>query len=219
VKADPVHRPAAVAYLRLKVTDAITHKPLEALCTLTNLQSSEIRMKGISNSEDGSFLGLLPAGSSYSLMVSREGYCLYTAHFELISGTESAPFQLEANLQPIEKGSTLVLRNVFFEVDKSVLMAESFPELDQLADFMKENPKLVIELGGHTDNSGSDEHNLILSLQRAEVVCNYLITKGIEENRLIPKGYGSTKPVANNDEEAGRKQNRRTEFKILKTDD
>ncbi len=215
VKADPVHRPAAVAYLRLKVTDAGSQKPLEALCTITNLQASEDKMTGTSNAEDGTFLGLLPAGSSYSLLVSCEGYCLYTAHFELVSGTETEPFHLEASLQPIEKGSTLVLRNVFFEVDQAVLLPESFPELDQLAIFMKDNPKLVIELGGHTDNSGSDEHNLILSLQRAEVVCKYLIAKGIEQNRLIPKGYGSTNPVAENAEEEGRKQNRRTEMKIL----
>lgn len=215
VKTDPAHQPASVAYLRLKVIAADSQKPLEAICTITNLQSPDSKMTGKSNAQNGNYLGLLPSGSSYSLLVSREGYCLYTAHFELVKGTESEPFHLEARLQPIEKGSKQVLRNVFFEVDQAVLLPESFPELDQLAVFMQQNPKLVIELGGHTDNSGSDEHNQILSFQRAEVVCKYLINKGVEYARLIPKGYGSTNPVANNDQEEGRKQNRRTEIKIL----
>ena len=80
---------------------------------------------------------------------------------------------------------------------------------------MNQNKNLKIELGGHTDNQGSEEYNQKLSLDRAKTVYEYLITKGISSNRLTYKGYGKTKPIATNDTEEGRAENRRTEFKII----
>ena len=80
---------------------------------------------------------------------------------------------------------------------------------------LTDNPTLKIELGSHTDSKGSDEYNQKLSQSRSQSVVSYLITKQILADRLVPKGYGETVPVATNETEAGRQENRRTEFKIL----
>jgi outer membrane protein OmpA-like peptidoglycan-associated protein len=108
-----------------------------------------------------------------------------------------------------------VLRNIFFDVDQYVLKDESKIELDKLVSFLKANPSLVIEIGGHTDNTGSKQKNIDLSKNRAKAVLDYLVTQGIAANRLSSKGYADTQPIADNKTESGRKQNRRTEFKIV----
>jgi len=101
-------------------------------------------------------------------------------------------------------------------VDKSDLKSESFVELDQLVSYLTQNASLVIEIGGHTDNTGSEERNKTLSNERAKSVYNYLISKGIAAERLSYKGYGSSQSVASNETAEGRKQNRRTEVKIIR---
>ena len=80
---------------------------------------------------------------------------------------------------------------------------------------MRENPSVRIEVSGHTDNTGSPEYNLKLSLNRAKVVADYLIKNGMDPSRIVAKGYGEKQPVAQNDTEEGRALNRRTEFRIL----
>lgn len=107
------------------------------------------------------------------------------------------------------------LKNVFFDTGKSTLRKESFASLDELAEIMKLKPRLIIEIAGHTDNVGSPESNLILSNDRANAVRDYLIRHGIDEKRVMAKGYGETQPVASNDTENGRQENRRTEVRII----
>jgi outer membrane protein OmpA-like peptidoglycan-associated protein len=94
-------------------------------------------------------------------------------------------------------------------------MPESMIELDRLATLLKNNPEKKIEIGGHTDNVGSDEANLTLSNNRAQSVVDYLVKKGIAVNRLTAKGYGESVPIATNDTDAGRSKNRRTEFSVI----
>jgi outer membrane protein OmpA-like peptidoglycan-associated protein len=119
----------------------------------------------------------------------------------------------ELKLIPIEIGRSVRLNNIFFDTGKSILRDESAPELDRMVVVMNENPKLAVELGGHT---GSNEINAKLSQDRADAVREYLIGKGIEPDRIASKGYGETKPVSTNDTDAGRQQNRRVEFVITK---
>lgn len=107
------------------------------------------------------------------------------------------------------------LENVYFDFGKATLRPESYTTLNELADMLKAKPNITIEIGGHTDNVGDDQSNLVLSQNRAEAVRTYLISKGIAANRIIAKGYGEEKPIATNDTEEGRQQNRRTEVKIL----
>ena len=115
----------------------------------------------------------------------------------------------------IDIGSKIALRNVFFEIGKSIVKEDSFAELDRLVDLMNKLPNLSVELSGHTDNTGSEVLNIRLSQKRAEAVVDYLIEKGISEDKLTAKGYGSTAPIDSNESLEGRKNNRRTEFKII----
>jgi outer membrane protein OmpA-like peptidoglycan-associated protein len=108
-----------------------------------------------------------------------------------------------------------VLRNIFFDSDKYELLPDSKAELNRLIDFMNKNPNLKIEIGGHTDNEGSDAHNLALSQNRAKAVFEFLIAAGIKTEKLSYKGYGETMPLNNNDTPEARAWNRRTEFKVL----
>lgn len=123
---------------------------------------------------------------------------------------------LEIEEEEVEVGQTIRLNNIFFEFNKAELLPDSYEELDKVAAFLEANPTVEIELAGHTDNVGSDDYNMQLSQERAESVKNYLVGKGIAENRLTAKGYGETQPIETNDEDWGREKNRRVEFTILK---
>ena len=112
-------------------------------------------------------------------------------------------------------GTVVTLKNVFFDFDRAELKPESYVELDKLADYLRKND-IRIEIGGHTDDQGTDEYNDRLSENRAKAVYDYLVSKGIPADRLRYKGYGKRLPVAGNDTEEGRAANRRTEFKIIK---
>ena len=131
------------------------------------------------------------------------------------SYTELSPYLKDIALQPTDVGTVVTLKNVFFDFDKADLKPESFVELDKLADYLKTN-SIRIEIGGHTDNQGTDEYNDRLSENRAKSVYDYLVSKGIPADRLQYKGYGRRVPVADNTTEEGRAANRRTEFKIVK---
>ena len=124
--------------------------------------------------------------------------------------------KLELKEEELEVGTTIQLKNIFFEFNKAELLPDSYEELDNVSTFLTDNPTVEIELAGHTDSIGSDEYNMELSQKRADSVKKYLESKGIAANRMIAKGYGETKPIAPNGEDWGREQNRRVEFTILK---
>jgi len=122
---------------------------------------------------------------------------------------------LDLLLVPIETDAVIRLNNVFFESGKWDLRTESYPELDRLVDFLRTNTGVRIALAGHTDNVGADASNLTLSQNRINSVEAYLVAKGIDKARLTAKGFGETRPIATNDTEEGRQQNRRVEFMIV----
>jgi outer membrane protein OmpA-like peptidoglycan-associated protein len=109
----------------------------------------------------------------------------------------------------------IVLKNIFFGTNQAELKPESIIELDKVVELLAENPTLRIEIDGHTDATGTAAANMALSNNRAKAVVNYLLSKGVALRRLVAKGFGSTQPVADNNTEAGRAQNRRTELKVL----
>jgi len=120
-------------------------------------------------------------------------------------------------LQPVVKGAALVLRNIYFNTNSFELLPESEPELNKLVELLRKNSGITAEIGGHTDNIGTSDFNLVLSENRAKTVLNYLIKSGIEKQRLTFKGYGFSQPATSNETEEGRHQNRRTEIKITGT--
>jgi outer membrane protein OmpA-like peptidoglycan-associated protein len=109
----------------------------------------------------------------------------------------------------------VVLKNIFFDSDKFDLKPESKAELNKLVQFLTANPKIKIEVGGHTDNTGDQIKNTSLSAKRALAVKTYLVTAGIDTNRLTTKGYADAQAIADNKTLDGRAQNRRTEIKIM----
>lgn len=115
----------------------------------------------------------------------------------------------------LQVGEVVQLDNILFETGKAELLPGSHIELARLAGLLKDNPTMEIRISGHTDNKGNPEKNMKLSEDRAKAVHDHLISKGVK-NRIEYKGYGSTKPIAPNDTEEGRKQNRRVEFEVLK---
>ena len=116
--------------------------------------------------------------------------------------------------QLIEVNAAIVLKNIFFDYNKFELKSESQVELDRLVQLMTDNPTVKIQVEGHTDNIGNAADNLKLSDNRAKAVMSYLVSKSIKADRITAKGYGATKPVADNTSEQNRAQNRRTEIKI-----
>ncbi len=119
-------------------------------------------------------------------------------------------------LRNIEEGAALILNNIFFQTGKSTLLPESYPELDKIYDFLAEGTVSLIEISGHTDNTGSAQVNEKLSQQRAQAVVDYLVGKGIASTRLQAKGYGPSRPLDTNRSDDGKQKNRRVEFLVLK---
>ncbi len=208
-------RPDPVSYLKGKVVDRETGLALQADYELIGISSQEILVESTTD-QNGNFLVCLPAGNNYGLNVRKTGYLFYSGSF-MLEGEHGAatPFIKQIPLNPVRAGEKMLLSNVFFEVDSWLLKNESRAELNNLVDLLKENIEVVVEIGGYTDSTGSDEHNLVLSERRARSVVDYLVSKGIEADRLKPKGYGNASPVGDNVTTEGRRLNRRTEVKIL----
>lgn len=210
-------KPRPLSYAKGVVKDANTKEPLFTLLKLIDVETKQVMVQAASDGKTGEFLVTLPAGREYALNINKEGYLFYSENFKL-SGKESVmtPYAITALLQPIEVGSKVTLKNVFFATASFELESRSEVELDKLVDFLKDNALLRIEIAGHTDNIGDDESNRMLSDNRAKAVKEYLIAHGVASTRLEHKGYGETAPVESNETEEGRALNRRTEFKILK---
>ncbi len=188
-----------------------------AKCDLINIANGELETSIRSGESSGEYLVALPVNNDYAFNVTKEGYLFYSENFSLKNIDSSKPFYLNIPLDPIEIGKAVVLKNIFFDFDKSDLLTESYIELNKLLEYLNKNTRIIIEIGGHTDNSGSVDYNKKLSESRAKAVYDYLIKAGIDSNRLSYFGYGFSKPIADNNTEEGRALNRRTEFRIIDT--
>ena len=197
------------------VTDEKSQSPIESTIELIDNDKGTILATFKSNSSTGKYLVTLPSGKNYGLAVKCFGYLFHSENFNLPETADFQEFNLNIALKKMEVGNSIVLKNIFFDFDKSTIRPESQSELNRLIKLLKDNPALKIELSSHTDDVGSDEYNTRLSFSRSNSVVDYLIAKGISPSRLIPKGYGESVPLEGNDTEEGRQRNRRTEFKIL----
>lgn len=167
--------------------------------------------KGISK-KDGKMQLFVPVGDTYKVqyqsITSKKDYTEMP-----VPNSEGVVFTCKLKISP---PTLITLDNVFFDTGKSTLKPESFKELDELVKYMMQHKSESIEIAGHTDNIGDAMSNKKLSEDRANAVKNYLQKKGIESTRVVAKGYGDTEPIADNADEKGRKQNRRTEVRVLK---
>ena len=209
-------RPGKITYMKGKVYDARTKQPLGAHFELIDLETSKSTISSDANNGNGEFLVVLPVEKNYALNVTHPGYLFYSENFSLKDLTDkSKPYMMDVPLEPIDTGSVVELKNVFFETAKFDLKPESKVELDKLVTFLTLNKTLRIELDGHTDNVGDKKSNQLLSQNRAKAVYDYLIAHGIDVKRLAFKGFGDTKPKVKNDTDENRAINRRTEFKVI----
>ena len=215
-KIPEAKKPAAITYVKGIVRDKKTKVLLEANVKVVNLQNSKVIYNDYTTKETGDFLAVMPIGASYSFHVNADGYLFYSENYELGNLYTDKPFLLEIELEKIQVGNNLVLKNIFFDTNQYKLLPSSYIELATLLELLKQNPGIQIEIQGHTDNVGNEASNLKLSLARSKAVYDYLIENKIPVERVSYKGYGKSKPIAANDTEKNRKLNRRTSFVITK---
>lgn len=210
-------RPDPVSYIKGTVYDKVSGRKIRAQYELIDINNKRPVITSATN-EDGEFLICLTSGKNYGLNIDKEKYLFFSESF-FLEGDHSVaePFILRVGLSPIKVGEKMTLYNVFYETDSFELLSESLIELNRLYTLLKDNKEITIEVGGHTDSSGTDIHNQVLSQKRAESVKNYLISRGIDRVRISYRGYGDTMPVSDNSSNEGRRKNRRTEIRITGT--
>lgn len=201
-----------------EVREAETQRPIAGAAVQVRgyLQTS-------SSSNGGFSLDGVPVGINV-VEASARGYQNNTALFDVIAD-ETAETQiiyltkaagLEYEGKQLQAGDAITLKNIQFAQSSAELTTESKAELEKLVTLMTANPRIEIELSGHTSNEGTIQGNRALSLARVQSCKNYLARQGIDEARVIVIGYGPEKPIAPNDTEANRSRNRRVEMKIVK---
>ncbi|KIO75400.1 membrane protein [Pedobacter lusitanus] len=207
-------KPLPITYVKGIVRDKETHGFLEAKVQVVNLKTKETKFNDFTSRDNGEFLAVMPLGSTYAFNAVADGYLFYSDNFEPGQAKNTQPYILEIELEKLKPGANMVLKNIFFDTNKFELLAPSLTELTNLLQLLQANSSVTIEIQGHTDNEGNADANQKLSLQRAKAVYDYLIASKVNPDRLTFKGFGATKPIASNEQAAGRQQNRRTSFII-----
>lgn len=217
-----VRAPESWITVKGKVIDKATGKPMDAKIIYERLPDGKGVGISQTNPETGEYEIRLPTGHLYGLRAEADGKISESQNLDLRNMKEDQTIDAkDFDLAPIELATiapdvTIVLNNIFFDFDKSILKAESGPELDRMIDLLNDKSAMEIEIIGHTDNVGPDAYNMALSERRAKTVVAYLIRRGIAKERLAVQFFGETKPLETNETNEGREKNRRVEFKILK---
>lgn len=209
---EPVSR-LAYFCIRGTVRDAKTLEIIP-LAEIKALNPTGIKLSEVKSRTDGTYeICLKP--TQYKLATRFKGYFHDLTAVSFLQNDSSEVIEQDIYLNPLEKEAKVVLKNIYFDVDKSTLRNESFIELEQLLELLQENPSLIVQISGHTDSDGTDAHNESLSQGRAQAVVDFLTEAGIEVFRMGAKGYGESQPVAENDSKENKQLNRRTEFKVV----
>lgn len=207
-------RPHKTLWVKGTVFDKKNNRGLPSAVELVDMNTRQV-LSRVQTDEQGNYLITLPVGKDYAFHVNRKGYLFYSDQFFLSHQSPDSVYIKNIPLQPLETNATLVLKNIFFDVNRYDLKPESEVELEKLVQLLQDNPTLKIQINGHTDSTGRTADNLLLSENRARAVVNYLISKNISPDRLNAKGFGATQPLAPNTTEEGRALNRRTELKVV----
>ncbi|HVD98261.1 MAG TPA: OmpA family protein [Cytophagaceae bacterium] len=188
--------------------------PEEGAVVIVESADKTFSKQGVSDI-DGKFKLLAPEGKKYNIKVKKFGKdFFFTVELPVVDGPSEFTQHLRIKLVKFYvRGYTL--DHMYFDTNKWDIKPEAIPTLTKLYDSFVKNPKLVVEIGGHTDNVGEADANLRLSQHRADAIRDYLIKKGVSADRILSKGYGEHTPIASNDTDAGRAKNRRTEVKVI----
>ena len=196
------------------INDSENQKPVIAKIEVIDRDNSRVIATAISDST-GNYSVKLPETKIYGVEIIAKGYLLYLDMVDLSQKTYDEVVVKNFLLERVEVGAKVILKNIYFEFGKSNLKPESYTSLDNVVKLLQSNETIRIEISGHTDNVGSLSSNTRLSTARAKAVVDYLVKQGIPPSRLEYKGYAFSQPIAPNNTEEGRAQNRRVEFKIL----
>jgi outer membrane protein OmpA-like peptidoglycan-associated protein len=210
VYLSPVAKPLV---LNGTVYDKKSNSPVDAKVDITYKRTRQ--SLGKLDAPGGKFSQGIGGTGWYVLTASAEGYLNATDSIS-VDSDEVTPVTKDLFMQKIEVGLTVKLKNIYFDYDKTTLKPESFVELDKVYEFLTQNPKVEVEIGGHTDDKGSDQYNANLSQGRSQSVVDYLVNQGIDRSRLSAHGYGESKPIDTNETKEGQANNRRVEFTVVK---
>jgi outer membrane protein OmpA-like peptidoglycan-associated protein len=208
-------KPEPVLLVSGKVLNSKTNKPIEAKIRYETLPDGIEAGIAVSNALTGEYKIVLPTGKKYGFMAEAKGFASINENLDLINLSVYKEIQKDLILVSIEKGEIIRINNIFFDFGEYKLLEDSYAELNRLVILLNENLSMKIRINGHTDNIGNVQDNQILSENRAKAVKSFLISKGINPKRVITKGFGKLKPLANNNTEEGRQKNRRVEFEII----
>lgn len=198
--------------LQGKVLDEKTNQPIKA--ELDIFFDSDFVLDDVQLTKEGEYSETLSHYGWYIINISAQGYLDKTDTLWVV-GDGRKIITRDHYLRPIEVGLSVVLNNVYFYFGQTILKEDSYPALNAIADFFKDNPQISFEIGGHTDNEGPDDYNLMLSEGRAKAVVEYLSKQGIDPSRIQPRGYGESKPIDPGETKAAKALNRRVEFVVL----
>ncbi|MDN5203361.1 OmpA family protein [Fulvivirgaceae bacterium BMA10] len=211
---EPVLQPVT---LLVRVEDDANATTLSrAKVSLTGLEDNEVI--AVRKTEKGLFRFLIknPQAKDYRLTAELDGYMFKSLKVKIPAATtEPKEIRRKLELDKLREGLSSVLRNIYFDFDQATFTQESYVELNKLEKLLAQNPRMKVEIGGHTDKIGAIIYNKDLSQRRADAVIRWLKKKGVDPRRLTAVGYGKSKPLASNDDEnEGRELNRRVEFKV-----
>ncbi len=209
IKANPV------AYLKGFVKDSSSVLS-NARISVYDLSTDTLFYESITDDMEGSFFVCMRLGKEYAIHIEKEGHFFHSENIMLADTlTINSKVERDFVLKRISMGEHMVLENIFFQFDSSILNKKSNQEVDKIYRFLRKNKTIIVEIGGHTDNVGKHNYNIQLSYQRALSVKTALLNKGISADRIQVKGYGELQPLKSNDSALNRNWNRRTELKII----
>ena len=215
IKLNTQSKPDPIAVIHGKVISAKDGKLLNAQ-VVYYVEGAANQGNTVVTPDRGEFKILLPLGKKYTFYAEKQGYLSDSKTIDLTDSLDYTEVNLVLKLQKIYQGQSFVLNNIYFPAGSAKFLPQSYPELNRLVMFLRQNPDVHIQISGHTNNIGDTQKLMKLSLDRAQAVKKYLVDNGIEPSRIQVKGYGPTKPIADNSTLAGRRQNQRVEIEIIK---
>ncbi|MFM7769555.1 MAG: OmpA family protein, partial [Bacteroidota bacterium] len=209
-------RPEKVAIIKGEVKEDSGKPVSNATVTINYAQSGKEDVIKI-NEDDGSYAAVVKTSKNEDVILKVEGENIAFNAQVIAKKDDPDPADvLKLNLEAaiVAENKPFVIKDIFYTTARADINPESIYILTEFATYLKEHPSWVIEIRGHTDNTGEDKTNELLSLNRANEVKKFLVSKGVPDTQLVAVGYGEKKPIASNDTEAGKAKNRRTEFLI-----
>lgn len=197
-----------------KVLNAKTNSPIEGATVMIERLPDGADIGHVATAASGAFMFTVRPGAKYGMVGEAEGFISEDENFDFTTVTATDTIEQDLMIHPIEKGEKIVLKNIFFDFDKWDLKTASFPELNRVLGYLKDNKIEKIAISAHTDSVGDPAYNMTLSGKRAKSVMDFFIKNGISRERISFKAFGETQPVVPNDSKENRAKNRRVDFTI-----